>query len=163
MNVDAILTSLNEHRVEYLLVGGMNFLLRHKPVLTFDVDVWIRDTKDNRHRCETALISMKAEWGPSESEWGPVSGLGADWLSRQSMFCLTTGHGALDVFRTIAGLPSWTDASAASVECVTASGTVCRGICDGDMLRCQDALDRSEQKSDRAEYLRRLLRQEGRL
>jgi hypothetical protein len=138
----------------------MNFLLRHKPVLTFDVDVWIRDTPANRKRCEDALASMRAEWGATESEWGPVADLDGDWLSRQPMFCLTTTHGALDVFRFLDGVASWEEASAASVECLTAAGTVCRGICDADMLRCQEALDESEQKSDRIEYLRRLLQRE---
>ena len=39
MNVDHILETLNGHQVVYLLIGGMNFLLRHTPVLTYDVDV----------------------------------------------------------------------------------------------------------------------------
>ena len=33
MNVDHILKTLNAHEVAYLLIGGMNFLLRHAPVL----------------------------------------------------------------------------------------------------------------------------------
>ena len=40
MNVDEILAALNAERVDYLLIGGMNFLLRHIPELTFDVDIW---------------------------------------------------------------------------------------------------------------------------
>ena len=34
MNIDRILTELNHHGVRYLLIGGVNFMLRHKPVLT---------------------------------------------------------------------------------------------------------------------------------
>ena len=37
MNVDAMLRVLNEEQVDYLLIGGMNFLIRHLPKLTFDV------------------------------------------------------------------------------------------------------------------------------
>jgi hypothetical protein len=162
VNVDAILTSLNGHRVEYLLIGGMNFLLRHKPVLTFDVDVWIHDTADNRRRCEEALAVMDAQWGPTQAEWGPVTALRKDWLSRQSVFCLTTPHGAVDVFRVLPGVPSWAEASTASVECRTAGGASCRGLCDADMLRCQEALDESERKPDRVAYLRHLLSGERR-
>lgn len=29
MNVDAMLRVLNEEQVDYLLIGGMNFLIRH--------------------------------------------------------------------------------------------------------------------------------------
>ena len=39
MNVDEILGSLNTEQVDYILIGGMNFLLRHIPELTFDVDI----------------------------------------------------------------------------------------------------------------------------
>jgi hypothetical protein len=160
MNVDAILACLNSHQVEYLLVGGMNFLLRHKPVLTFDVDVWIHDTPGNRGRCERALASMTAEWGATESEWGPVSNLPEGWLSRQPVFCLVTQHGPLDVFRRLDGVPSWKEALAGGVECRTAAGVVCTGISDADMLRCQEALGDPDRKPDRIAYLRRVL-QEG--
>jgi len=44
MNVDAILDSLNAQGVDYILIGGMNFLLRHVPELTFDVDIWVNDS-----------------------------------------------------------------------------------------------------------------------
>ena len=58
MNVDRVLETLNRHQVDCLLIGGMNFLLRHQPMLTFDVDVWVADTPDNLRRCESAL----ADW-----------------------------------------------------------------------------------------------------
>ena len=34
MNIDHILQMFNASEVEYLLIGSMNFLLRHEPVLT---------------------------------------------------------------------------------------------------------------------------------
>jgi hypothetical protein len=50
MNVDEILQTLNEGQVDYLLIGGMNFLIRHLPELTFDVDIWVRDDTENLGR-----------------------------------------------------------------------------------------------------------------
>ncbi|MEI7936179.1 MAG: hypothetical protein WCK27_05765 [Verrucomicrobiota bacterium] len=38
MNVDAMLRVLNEEQVDYLLIGGMNFLIRHLSEPTFGVD-----------------------------------------------------------------------------------------------------------------------------
>jgi hypothetical protein len=38
MNIDHILQTFNTCEVDYLLIGGMNFLLRHEPVLTYDID-----------------------------------------------------------------------------------------------------------------------------
>jgi hypothetical protein len=55
MNVDRILGTMQDHGVRCLLIGGMNYLLRHEPVLTYDVDLWIEDTAANRRRCEQAI------------------------------------------------------------------------------------------------------------
>ena len=93
MNVDQILKTLNAHQVAYILIGGMNFLLRHAPVLTYDVDLWIEDTPENLRRCEQALAELQAQWGPSEKDWGPVAGKASGWLGSQPVFCLTSPHG----------------------------------------------------------------------
>ena len=50
MNVEHILRVMQRHQVAFILIGGMNFLLRHQPVVTFDVDFWIDDRADNRRR-----------------------------------------------------------------------------------------------------------------
>ena len=34
MNIDAVLSKLNERQVAYLLIGGVNFMLRHQPINT---------------------------------------------------------------------------------------------------------------------------------
>ena len=41
MNIDRVLQSLAKNEVNYLLIGGVNFLLRHAPEITYDIDVWI--------------------------------------------------------------------------------------------------------------------------
>ena len=73
MNVDRILATMNDCQVEYILIGGMNFLLRHEPILTFDVDLWIDDQEANCRRCERALETLEAEWGESDSDWRKVA------------------------------------------------------------------------------------------
>jgi hypothetical protein len=60
MNLDRIFDTFNQHGVAYLLIGGMNFMLRHQPILTFDVGLWIDDRDDNRARCELALAALDA-------------------------------------------------------------------------------------------------------
>ena len=68
MNVDHILRALHEEHVDYLLIGGMNFLLRHRPELTFDVDIWVRDDAENLERLnldrlhEFAVRAGKPKW-----------------------------------------------------------------------------------------------------
>ena len=154
MNVDAILQTFNAREVEYLLIGGMNFLLRHQPVLTYDIDLWVRDTPANLTRCDAALQSLGAEWGPTEAAWKKVAEQ-PGWLSRQSVFCLTSASGAIDVFRNVTGLPSWEEANERAYAGSTAAGVAYRGLCDEDMILCQLALPEGQQRHDRIAALRR--------
>ena len=154
MNVDEILRVFNECGVEYLLIGGMNFLLRHQPVLTYDIDLWIRDTPMNLARCDAALQALGAEWGPTEEAWRKVAEQ-PGWLSRQSVFCLTSASGAIDVFRAVTGLPSWEEANDRAYAGRTAGGITYRGLCDEDMIACQMALPEGQRRNDRIAALRR--------
>lgn len=158
MNVDRILETLNRHQVEYLLIGGMNFLLRHQPVLTFDVDVWIEDSDQNRERCEAALAELGCEWGLNDAEWGPVANKAAGWLAIQGVVCLTSPHGAIDIFRSVQGLMSWRESRRQAVSSRTQQGTNYFGLSDDDMLKCQLALDQGIRKQDRVRYLENVLR-----
>ena len=157
MDIDHIFTVFNRHEVRYLLIGGVNFLLRHKPVLTFDVDFWIEDNDANRGRCEMALAELDAEWGRTESEWGPVAARPAGWLAQQSVYCLTTPHGAIDIFRSVQGLPHWAEAFAVSVSGRTAAGTDYRGLSDQDMLACQLSIPLESRKNDRIQELQKAM------
>jgi hypothetical protein len=161
MDVDGILRILNRNHVRYLLIGGMNFMLRHKPILTYDLDVWIEDTVENRQRCELALAELDAEWGATESDWGPVKDLAAGWLAVQGMVCVSSPHGAIDVFRSVAGLADWQSSWQQGVDEATAAGTPYRGLSDEDMLRCQAALDEGLRKSDRIRVLEEAVRNKG--
>jgi hypothetical protein len=156
IDIDHVFDVLNGQHVDYLLIGGMNFLLRHQPVLTFDVDVWIDDTPANRARCEAALIELDAEWGPTETEWGPVRRFAPGWLELQAVFSLTTKAGALDVFRHLAGAGSWAACRARAVRGRTSGGREFWGLSDKDMLACQYALDEPLRKLDRIRYLEKL-------
>ncbi len=157
MNVDRILEAVNRHRVAYILIGGMNFLLRHAPVLTFDVDLWIEDSPENLARCEKALAELEAEWGDSEETWGPVAAKPPGWLASQDVFCLTTPHGAVDIFRSVKGLSSWSVSRGSAHVGKTAGGVPFVGLSDDDMLACQMALPEAARDRQRIEILRKSL------
>jgi hypothetical protein len=157
MDIEHILIVFNRHEVRYLLIGGMNFLLQHKPVLTFDVDFWIEDTDSNRDRCESALSELNAEWGHEEADWGPVSSKPKGWLAQQSVFCLTSPHGAIDIFRRVQGLADWSAAFSSAVSGSTAEGTAYLGLSDSDMLTCQLSIPEEYRKIDRIHELRKAL------
>jgi hypothetical protein len=154
MNVDHILETMNRNEVNFILIGGMNFLLRHVPMLTFDVDLWIEDTERNRANCERALGLLVAEWGRSDKDWKSVSKFPAGWLNEQHVFCLTSPHGPIDIFRSVKGLDSWQGAKNRSLNEKTAAGISYSGLCDEDMLQCQLALDPKDQNAERIKFLK---------
>ncbi|MEM8866418.1 MAG: hypothetical protein AAGF31_12810 [Planctomycetota bacterium] len=157
MNVDAILSAMNSAGVNYLLIGGMNFMLRHKPVLTYDVDLLIEDTQENRLNCESALTNLQAEWGVTDEDWGPVAERASGWLDRQGIYCLNCPDGAVDIMRWVPGIDDWSAVWQRSVVERTKSGVAYRGLSDEDMLRCQLALGESHRKADRVRYLQSIL------
>jgi hypothetical protein len=157
VDVDRILAVMNRHHVSYLVFGGVNFMLRHAPVVTLDIDLWIEDVPENLARCQQALAELEAGWGPSESEWLPVAQLGPGWLGSQGVFCLMSPHGPIDVFRSVRGLPDWAVCRARAAAGKTAAGTAFLGLADEDMLRCQLALPPGQQKPDRIRILKQSL------
>jgi hypothetical protein len=159
MNVDEILRALNHEQVDYLLIGGMNFLLRHLPELTYDVDVWVRDDAANLERVNRALQKLGAEWGATETEWRSVPD-DWRWMQRQACFCMTTKHGALDVFRDVRGLEGrFAECRAAAVPSRTQKEVPYLALADEHMLACQEALPENERKPKRVETLRRAIEQ----
>ncbi|MHB8866884.1 MAG: hypothetical protein ACYC6N_31360 [Pirellulaceae bacterium] len=159
MNVDRILHALNDGQVLYILIGGMNFLLRHKPVLTFDVDIWIEDSEANRERCERVMAQLEAEWGSSDQDWKPVSHRASGWLAVQAVYCLTSPLGAIDIFRRVCGLDEWSVSRATATPERTAGGVDYVGLSDEDMLKCQYALEPALRKLERIEILESAIRE----
>lgn len=159
MNVDHVLETLNRNQVAYLLIGGMNFLLRHAPVLTYDVDVWIEDMPENLRRCERALGELQAQWGASDDDWEPVADKPAGWLGRQPLFCLTSPHGSIDVFRSVKGLGPWAESRVTAQTSETGGGVAFMGLSDADMLKSQIALPEAERNQDRIRALKKALGQ----
>jgi hypothetical protein len=158
MNVDAVLKALNDRNVDYILIGGMNFLLRHEPELTFDIDVWVRDTPENLEKVNRALVDLGAEWGTTEKDWKLVPE-DWHWLLRQAVYCVTTRFGALDIFREVLGLAGrYSDCLAASASLRTATGVSFQSLADADMLACQEALPMAERKERRMGVLRDSIR-----
>lgn len=139
----------------------MNFLLRHKPVLTYDVDLWVEDREENLRRCEAALAALEAEWGGSDADWGKVAQRASGWLGTQSVFCLTSPHGAIDIFREVRGLRNWREARGRALNERTTSGIPYWGLADEDMLRCQQVLDEPHRNRDRIATLQEALKRKS--
>ena len=157
MNIDRMLEVLNGHKTDFLVIGGVNFMFRHSPELTYDLDIWVQDTDQNLLTLNSALRDLGAEWGATDESWGAVPG-NPEWLKRQGMYCLITREGPLDVFRDVRGLEGRYDECArAAVLAKTRAGMLFRGLSDRHMLETQLVLPPGEQKPTRIATLRRAL------
>jgi hypothetical protein len=135
----------------------MNFLLRHLPELTFDVDIWVLDDAQNLARLNRVLQTLEAAWGATEKEWRPIGG-DWRWLQRQGCFYLTTAFGALDIFREVRGLEGrYLECQAGAVPSNTASSIPYLALSDEHMLACQESLPPAEQKQHRMQVLRKAI------
>lgn len=148
---------METHAVDYILFGGMNFLLNHLPELTFDVDLWVADEEANLARLNSALRQLGAEWGKTEADWSAVAP-DYRWLTRQTVFCLTSPAGAIDIFREVKGLEGrYAECKSSALRRFTASGVSYTSLSDTHMLACQLALPPHERKEGRIDVLRRAL------
>jgi hypothetical protein len=154
MNVEKILDTFNRHEVDYLLIGGMNFFLRHRPDTTFDVDFWIEDSSENRLRCHRALAELQAEWGANDDDWSLIEKKSLSWLEKQAVFCLNSPVGSIDIFRHVTGLDSWELCRKRAVRAATKGGMNFLALADEDLLRCQMALPEHERRLDRIRFLK---------
>ena len=82
------------------------------------------------------------------------------WRRRKvGCFCLTTGAGAVDIFREVRGLEQQFERCYShSIDGRTASGTPYRDLSDLDMLRCQEALEPGSRNEKRVNTLRAALK-----
>lgn len=157
LDLDAILQAMRAWDVDCILIGGMNFLLNHQPYLTYDVDLWVNDEPKNVSSLNGALRSLGAQWGATEASWGPLPDDPA-WLHRQSVYCLTTTAGPLDIFFEVRGLEGgYQTCRTAALPRTTAAGLPYLSLSDADMLACQEALDEPERKRDRMAILKAAL------
>jgi predicted nucleotidyltransferase len=58
VDIESLLRSLNEHSVEYVLIGASAFPVHGYARATLDVDIFIRPTPENAHRTHAALTAF---------------------------------------------------------------------------------------------------------
>ncbi len=156
-----VFSAMNRNDVSFLLVGGLNYFLAHKPVTTQDIDLFIDDTPMNRRACEDALLELGAEWGKRDDDWGAVSEKLKGWLWGQNVFCLLTKFGLVDIFLSLPGVSSFADAMHRSILFEVDNGLQIRLISARDLLDCQLALPGVYQKQERIHHLRGILENDG--
>jgi hypothetical protein len=88
-----ILALLEEHGVEYAVVGGVAAVLQGAPVTTFDIDALVKIDDDNANRLLAALTKLDARY----REHGQIVRPTRDDIVAGGHLLLMTNSGPLDV------------------------------------------------------------------
>lgn len=94
----AIIEILQQHQVQFIIIGGLAAVLHGCPEQTYDLDILYADTDDNRQRLISALHLMEAQWDQP---------LTLAILRSQPVFALNTRHGDLDIMTWIPGVENY--------------------------------------------------------
>jgi hypothetical protein len=152
---ERILRTLEEHDVEYVLIGAFAATIHGSGLRTDDVDVCPRNTWSNLTKLAAALTAMDArELDPHKGElvdrpWDETM-LGSDvtWL-------IGTPFGRLDLVFEPAGTAGYDDLARDAID-VDIGGVRARVASLRDVIRSKEALNRPRDR-EQLPTLRRLL------
>jgi hypothetical protein len=107
-----ILEVLNQHEVEYIVVGGVAAVIHGAPITTFDLDVLVRVEADNAERLLDALTNLETRYREHQTSLKPTR---QDILAGGHMLLMTRA-GPLDVLGFIGDGQRFEDLVSASSE-----------------------------------------------
>jgi hypothetical protein len=143
---DEILRVLHRHRVEFVLIGGMAATLHGSDIVTFDLDVSPKSTRDNLER----LASVLRELGASLRVEGEPSGVAfdahAELLERMQVLNLATRAGDLDIVVRPAGSTGYDDLRRDAIA-ISISGVPILVASLADIIRSKEAANREKDRA----------------
>ena len=151
----AILATLVEHRVAFVLIGAFAATLHGSPIATADADITPARDRDNLRRLADALRAMDARvWAPGEPD-GLAFDCSAEALAGAEVWNLVTVHGRLDIAFAPSGTGGYEDL-ARHAATYDVAGVHVAVASLADVIRSKEAAGRDK---DRATLptLRRLL------
>jgi hypothetical protein len=132
-----ILRVFHAHKVKYLLVGGFAFGAYTEPRATKDIDLWIRNDRENAQAALRAL----AEFG------APISGMSPDDFMDGSIFQMGQPPERIDILQSIDGITfdeAWENRNEGFIDADTPAIVISRDDLIRNKLasgRDQDLLD----------------------
>ncbi|HEY6628177.1 MAG TPA: hypothetical protein VI193_04265 [Acidimicrobiia bacterium] len=105
----AALKVLVEHRVDFLVIGGVAARLRGAPFLTQDIDVTPSTDRANLERLALALKDLKARLRTTTEPDGFPFPFDSALLESADIWTLTTTHGDLDLVMSPEGTGGYPD------------------------------------------------------
>lgn len=136
--------SLERHRVEYVLIGGLAAVLHGSPLRTNDADVCPNRERDNLERLADALTDLDARLFTAD---GPVEfTCDAEFLERVQILTLATSAGRLDVSFRPTGVDGYAELVEHAVD-YAIEGVVVPTAALDDVIRSKRAADREKDRA----------------
>jgi hypothetical protein len=104
---EAVIRLLGQHRVRYVLIGGLAAITHGAPLVTQDVDICSARDPENLEALAAALIDVHAELRGADP--GLPFRIDARTLRAGDSFTLSTDVGAIDLLATPSGTSGYDD------------------------------------------------------
>lgn len=141
----AVVRALDEHGVDYVLIGGVAARLHGSPSLTEDIDLTPEPSRDNLGRLATALDSLGARLAAPHVEGGLAIPLDAATFTSPVM-TFETRAGQVDVVRDVAGLGGHEAVAGGAVD-IRVAGVVVRVAALDDIIASKVAANRPKDRA----------------
>jgi hypothetical protein len=121
MDFEALIGRLIQGRVEFVLIGGLASVMHGAPVVTRDVDVCIRFSRENLDRLVGAIGDLHPRHRITPQRL-PLEITDQNWEMFKNIY-LDTDLGVLDCLGEVAGVGKFEAALAVSEEITVSAGT----------------------------------------
>jgi hypothetical protein len=143
---EAMLRILADHRVQYVLIGGLAATLHGSPLRTGDADICPSRTPENLTRLASALRAMDARIRSPDAPAGLPFACDASFLRNLELVNLTTTFGDLDLAFTPAGTGGYDDLKHNLVE-YDLGGVVAPVAALADIIRSKQSANRARDRA----------------
>lgn len=140
---DSLLARLVDHKVEFVVVGGVAAVVHGASLVTQDIDICCRFSVDNLMRLQDAIWDLHPVHRMTPTRQ-PLR-LTPDQCSALKNLYLDTDSGPLDCLSSIDGVGDYEATAAQTIKAELPPGE-CRILCIDALIRSKEAMNRPRDK-----------------